>query len=82
PIVFTAVTLGLSVASVATQPTYLLISLPMMLSSGLMGLINYNAERGKYRRAVAERERVYRQYLAQRRQEVVRALCGWSLPYL
>ncbi|WP_347243236.1 hypothetical protein, partial [Thermogutta sp.] len=37
PIVVTAVTLGLSVAFVATQPTYLLISLPMMLISGLMG---------------------------------------------
>ncbi len=70
PIVFTVLAMGLSVAFVATQPTYLLFSLPMMLGSGLMGLINYNTERGKYRRAVAERERVYRQYLAQRRQEL------------
>jgi len=70
PIGFTVLALGLSVVLAAAQPTYLLFSLPMMLGSGLMGLINYSGEKRRYRQAVEKREQGYRAYLAQRKQEL------------
>ncbi len=70
PLGMTVLAFGLSVAFAATNPTLLLFSLPMMLGSGLIGLITYSGERSKYRRAVEKRERDYRAYLAGKRQEL------------
>lgn len=70
PLGMTVLAFGLSVAFAATNPTYLLFSLPMMVGSGLLSLITYTGERNKYRRAVEERERRYRQYLAQQQQSL------------
>ncbi|MGQ9710854.1 MAG: type VII secretion protein EssC, partial [Anaerolineae bacterium] len=70
PFSFTILALGVSVAFVATNPTYLLISVPMMLGSGLVGLFNYSGERSKYQRTVEERQRMYTAYLQQRHQEL------------
>lgn len=70
PLGMTILAFGLSVAFAATNPTYLLFSLPMMVGSGLVGLITYASERNRYRRAVEKRERHYRQYLAHQQQSL------------
>lgn len=67
PMGFTLLGLGLSVVFLASNSAYFLLSVPLMLGSGLVGMITYSSERKKYRRSVEERERLYRAYLADRR---------------
>ena len=50
PLGFTLLGLGLSVAFAATNATFLLFSLPLMIGSGLVAIINYFNERKKYKR--------------------------------
>jgi S-DNA-T family DNA segregation ATPase FtsK/SpoIIIE len=69
PIGFTLLGLVLSIAFAATNATYLLFSLPMMFGSGLWGVISYFNERSKYKAGIARRDRAYRAYLAQQRQQ-------------
>ena len=69
PLGFTVLGLGLSVAFLATNNSYLLLSLPLMVGSGLVGIINYFNERSKYKASIAQRDQTYRAYLAQQRQE-------------
>ena len=71
PFSFTILALGVSVAFfVSTDRTYLIISVPMMLGSGLVGVVNYANERKKYRQAVEGRRQTYAAYLRQRHQEL------------
>lgn len=67
PLGFMVLALGLSVAFLATNASYLLLSVPLMLGSGMVGIINYNSERKKYKLSLAEREDLYRAHLAERR---------------
>jgi len=69
PLFFTVLGLGLTVAFVATNASYLLLSLPLMIGSGLVSIINYFNERKKYRESIAQRDQTYRAYLADRRHE-------------
>ncbi len=50
PLGFTLLGLGLTVAFLATNVSYLLLSLPLMVGYGLVGIINYFNERKKYKR--------------------------------
>ncbi len=74
PIGFTVLALGLSVALVAnnSDSSYLFLSLPLMLGSALVGVINYSSERRRYRNSLNEREQLYHAHLAERRSELVR----------
>jgi S-DNA-T family DNA segregation ATPase FtsK/SpoIIIE len=69
PLGFTLLGLGLTVAFLATNASYLLLSLPLMIGSGLVSIINYFNERKKYRESIAQRDQTYRAYLADRRHE-------------
>ena len=69
PLFFTVLGLGLTVAFLATNASYLLLSLPLMIGSGLVSIINYFNERKKYRESIAQRDQTYRAYLAQQRQQ-------------
>jgi len=69
PFGITLLGLGLSIAFAATNATFLLFSLPMMFGSGLWGVISYFNERSKYNASIAHRDRTYRAYLAQQRQQ-------------
>ncbi len=64
PLVFVFVGLGLSVFFIGTNPSYLLLSVPLMLGSGLTGILSYSNERKKYRQEVERRQQNYLAYLA------------------
>ena len=67
PLFFTVLGLGLTIGSLRTDPSYLLLSLPLTVGSGLVSIINYFNERKKYRESIAQRDQTYRAYLADRR---------------
>lgn len=68
PFGFTLVGMALSVYFLAgNNSNYLLISLPLMVASALLGVITYINERRKYRQALADRQRLYRDHLQDRR---------------
>jgi S-DNA-T family DNA segregation ATPase FtsK/SpoIIIE len=69
PLGFSILGLGLSIAFVASNPSVLLFSLPMMLGSGLWGVISYFSERNRYHQSIVQRDQSYRAYLAQQRQQ-------------
>jgi len=70
PGVFMMIGLGLSAAFLASNSAaMLLVSVPMMLGSGLLGIINYFSERNKYHASITQRDQTYRAYLADRRRE-------------
>ncbi len=70
PLGFTALGLGLSAAFLATYTSGLMLSVPLMLGSGLVGVITYASERKKYRGAVAKRQQDYYAYLQECRREL------------
>jgi S-DNA-T family DNA segregation ATPase FtsK/SpoIIIE len=70
PLFFTLLGLGLSVAFLATNALFLFFSLPMMIGSGLWGIISYFSERNKYAASIAQRDQSYRAYLKQQRQAI------------
>ena len=72
PLGFTVLGLGLSLAFLASNTSYLFLSLPLMLGSGLVGVINYTNERRRYRGALNERAQVYGEHLAERRRQLTR----------
>jgi S-DNA-T family DNA segregation ATPase FtsK/SpoIIIE len=69
PFAFTLVGLGLSVAFLTgSNYSFLLLSLPLMFGSALVGVINYFNERKKYNQTLEQRQRLYRDHLHERRQ--------------
>jgi len=64
PLIFMLIGLGLSVAFIGNNPSYLLLSVPLMLGSGLVGIITYSNERKKYHQAVERRQQAFHAYLA------------------
>jgi S-DNA-T family DNA segregation ATPase FtsK/SpoIIIE len=69
PLISASLSLIVTIYAVAKNPDYLILSLPMMVGSGLWGIINYFNERKKYRESIAQRDQTYRAYLADRRHE-------------
>lgn len=69
PFGFTLIGLGLSIFFLTgNNSSYLLLSLPLMFGSALVGVITYVNERKKYRQSLADRQRLYRDHLQERRQ--------------
>jgi S-DNA-T family DNA segregation ATPase FtsK/SpoIIIE len=69
PLISASLSLIVTIYAVAKNPDYLILSLLMMVGSGLWGIINYFNERKKYRESIAQRDQTYRAYLADRRHE-------------
>lgn len=67
PLGFILLGLVLSVVFVATNPSFLILSVPLMLGSGVVGIINYSSERKKYSQSVEQREKAYHFYLGDKR---------------
>ena len=63
PLGFTILALGISVAFMATNASYLLLSVPLMLGSGLVGIINYVNGFREHRKAMEKREQAYHAHL-------------------
>lgn len=69
PFGFTLIGLGLSVAFLTgSNYSFLLLSLPLMFGSALVGVINYFNERKKYNQTLEQRQRLYRDHLHEQRQ--------------
>lgn len=68
PFGFTLVGLVLSMAFMADNPHYLLVSLPLMAGSAMVGIITYSNDQNRYKREIQNRQTLYRQHLQKNRQ--------------
>jgi S-DNA-T family DNA segregation ATPase FtsK/SpoIIIE len=73
------ITLGLLISVIATLftgpggvPIFLFVSVPMMLASGLAGIIKYRSDDKTRKAKIYDRETRYRQHLAEKQAEILR----------